>query len=548
MDVDPATYEAASTAFGVGVATGVQRAALGLDGGLAGCAAMAGWDPAGATWSRAYDEAAATTTGVTQDVINGCFQLAALLRQTGFNYGRAESSSTPGGTKRVSDPANYATSSVQLSAPPSAAGSVDSWGPAGWWLIEHSVGYVWPNGSQGRLRDAAAAWTQAATGIGDARVYIADALKCIAAQVSPEVDDAMTACLAMDQHLGDLAAAYRSLAGACSDFAGYLDKEHSEVEHELASLLEWSAGIQVGGAVLSYFTAGISEAAAQQAEQGRILATATRVAIIIGRLIDAAGTVGEMLASASARVVQVSRNLKTLLGARLSVATAEEVGQLPEITKTAEQVSVGRMNVVAATRGPTFVRIGGPREFDPYVLKGMTIDDLRASMPSSWSRETSKSGGGEIYIDPANKGRQIRIMPWIPIRNSRRSAYPRPLRGYLAERWNYENPALRQPNAVMSADLVEWLVQEVEDLLDVSAVGLYEFVWLQRGRDANAGEGEMRRHAAQALGRLLQDNRVHLVWLRWPSAEPVEGPAIGNPGPSDWDDVGSGPYLALKRD
>jgi hypothetical protein len=34
----------------------------------------------------------------------------------------------------------------------------------------------------------------------------------------------------------------------------------------------------------------------------------------------------------------------------------------------------------------------------------------------------------------------------------------------------------------MTEETVTWLVGEVRDLLDVSGVGLYEFIWLLRGR------------------------------------------------------------------
>ncbi len=99
LAVDPVSYEAASFAFGAEIAGDVQRAALGLLDGLAGSYAMAGADPAGDAWAAAYDPAARLTVGVAQDVINGCYRLAALLQQTGFNYIRADSSSTPGGVE-----------------------------------------------------------------------------------------------------------------------------------------------------------------------------------------------------------------------------------------------------------------------------------------------------------------------------------------------------------------------------------------------------------------------------------------------------------------
>jgi hypothetical protein len=307
---------------------------------------MAGADPAGRSWAGAYDDAAALTLGVTQDVVNGCFQLAALLQQTGFNYGRAESWSTPGAVDPLPDRMAYAGCSVALRRPPSAAGGTLPV-PSHWWLIEHAVGYAWPGGHQDRLRAAAAAWTGAAVAIGDATLFVQEALECIASQVTPEVDDAMTACRAMDQHLWELVAAYRSLAGACSDFAGHIDKAHSDVENELVSLLEWTAGIQVAGGLFAFFSAGLSEVPAQAAQAGRIAATAAKVRSIIAHLIEMAGVVAESISAATARVVQVSRNLKGLLGTRLSVATTEAVEGLPQIAVTAEKLAQEQLSVVA---------------------------------------------------------------------------------------------------------------------------------------------------------------------------------------------------------
>ena len=337
--VDPVSYEAASLAFGTEIAGRVSRTGLGLLDELGGARAMAGSDPAGRAWAASYDDAAALALDVTADVANGCVQLAALLQQTGFNYSRAESSSTPGALERWPDRVAYTGCPVALGQPPSATGGTSPV-PSNWWLIEHAVGLMWPGGHQDRLRAAAAAWSGAAVAIGDATLFVQDALECIAAQVTPEVDDAMTACRAMDRHLWDLVAAYRGLAGACADFAGHIDKAHSEAEHELVSLVEWTVGLQAGGVLLAAFSAGLSEAAAQLAQAERIAATAAKVRGIIAHLGDMAGVLAETMSAATTHVVQISRNLKALLGTRISVATAHEVGQLPAITKTAEQVAV----------------------------------------------------------------------------------------------------------------------------------------------------------------------------------------------------------------
>ena len=68
----------------------------------------------------------------------------------------------------------------------------------------------------------------------------------------------------------------------------------------------------------------------------------------------------------------------------------------------------------------------------------------------------------------------------------------------------------------MNGDPVTWLVQEVRDLLDVSPVGLYEFLWLLRGGYPDLDDGQLRRHAQAALTRLVAGEDVCLARLDWP--------------------------------
>lgn len=332
--------------FGTEIAGRVQRAALGLLDELAGSRGMAGSDASGSAWAAAYDAAAATTVAVAQDVINGCYRLGSLLQQTSFNYSRAESWSTPGSMVLLPDSDAYASCSVRLGAPPSAAGG-DGSTPWGWWLIEHAVACAWPGGDQGRLRTAGAAWSVVACAVGEATLNVPTALECIASQVSPEVDDAMTACRAMDQHLWDLAEVCRSLSRACSDFAGYLDKAHSAIERELVSLLEWTAVIEAAGGLFAVVTFGASEAAAQGAEAGRIAAAAARVSAIIQGVVELAGAAAQFLAGAADRAIEISYRLKGLLGTRLSITTGKAVENLPELSRTAELVADERLAAAA---------------------------------------------------------------------------------------------------------------------------------------------------------------------------------------------------------
>ena len=98
----------------------------------------------------------------------------------------------------------------------------------------------------------------------------------------------------------------------------------------------------------------------------------------------------------------------------------------------------------------------------------------------------------------------------------------------------------------MKDDRVEWLVQEVSDLLDAGHVGLYEFIWLLRGVQPDASSEELRHTAAAALDRLRQRRQVKLVRSRWPSKHDESSLQDGVLAASDWTDPDKdGGYLSV---
>lgn len=58
--------------------------------------------------------------------------------------------------------------------------------------------------------------------------------------------------------------------------------------------------------------------------------------------------------------------------------------------------------------------ISDPKSFDPNTLKGQTPQQVRDRIPADWPQSGSNTGGGEVFRDPNNPGRQIRIMPGYP--------------------------------------------------------------------------------------------------------------------------------------
>ncbi len=352
--VDPASYEAAATVLGSDVAEGLLSIYLTLQGALDGIGSMAGSDPAGQKFGSAYDKTATEINGVTQDVINACYKLGGLLSATGFNHGKANASSVPGGgSSWTTDSVQYADTSVSLGGLPSGSGDGGSGNPSGWWIVEHTVGYVWPNGDSGKLRSAAAAWSVAARAITALLDDIPRATGAIAQVQSIEVAPATTACTAMGEHLAHLSAGYNAMSSACTAYAGYIDTCHNNAVDELESLLEWTAGIETVGILGSLVTFGGAEAGAQAVEAGRIAATAARIATIIGDLVESAGEVAEQIAEVVDQVLAISQELAALLGTEISLTTAQGVGSLTTTPSADEQKALSQLQQDGTTLSTT---------------------------------------------------------------------------------------------------------------------------------------------------------------------------------------------------
>ncbi len=399
IDVEPETYRAASQVFGETVYPLLSSTTNTLEHALQGTGAMAGSDPAGTSWASTYDEAAREVCGVMVDLEAAAMKLAAMLQQTGFNHGLAESASDPTGTTPTSaDTAHYDTD-VTRSVPTLPSASGGSGGPpTGWDLIQDAVGYVWPNGHQDKLRAAANAWSTAAEGLEAATACIPEAIWAISGQKSPEVSDALTVCNSMVDHLDDVAAACRALSTSCSDLANGIDKAHHDIEDELTSLLEWTAAIEAGGLVVGIFTAGIGEGAAQGAEAGRIALAASRVTKFIQTLIDLAGTITRAIGTVFAKIAPIAQRLQRLLGVRVTEATVEAAAKAPEAAKDAEAVAAD--DLAAAGRQDHFRDLGmdpatkGFRQSEAET--GIRVEDERGV---TLSRSPASSGPDWIGSD-----------------------------------------------------------------------------------------------------------------------------------------------------
>ena len=354
----------------VGQLAGANRAVIDavstLTSALAGCGAMAGTDTGGEEWAAQYDPAAAklVQTGCTMgsalanmaNLLNG-----SLANHAGAEHGAMIYPGEPLADAGDSDP-SHGIEALSTPAPPSAAGGTGD--QPGWWhwIASHVEGLLWPDADTGKLRTAGAAWIAAGHAISDQRYAVDAADAALYAITSPEMADVHGACTDLSTYLSDLGAAYLAIGKACNDYAQHVDDKHQEVEDELTSFIEWTIAIEGAGAVLAFFTAGISEAAAQAAEAGEVANAATKVIRILNELIELARTVKTAIESAIKAVVGLPLTLARFVNAKL-VKALEAAGEA--LPKTIDGVKVPRFGPASKLFG-SYEPFGGLTEKEFY--------------------------------------------------------------------------------------------------------------------------------------------------------------------------------------
>jgi len=323
-------------------------------GVLAGCGGMAGSDPGGVAWAAAYDRAAAMALNSAIDAGGAVGQLARMFGQTARNYELADAHSTPAVRLRLADAVAAVPVVPRLSlpgcTPPSAAGSGSSGGPPGWGLICDAVGYLWPNGSQGRLHDAAGAWRSGASALRSAADAVLDAPRAAQAHLLPEAPDMTSVCQDASDQLREIADVHDQLADACLQLAERIDHVHAEVIGELKSLLEWSAAIEGGGALLSLFTFGAAEVPTQAAEASRIARTAELVGACIQRFISSVHALSAPVGQLAERAGLLGARLRRLIELPLLEPALAGVGPLRVLSETKKLGAIGRLEMSAEAR------------------------------------------------------------------------------------------------------------------------------------------------------------------------------------------------------
>jgi Colicin D len=343
LDVETDDFLDASRSMTSDVGDPAARAVVALQVALGDCAGMAGTDPGGASWARSYDDAAAAALSAAEEVVNSTYRVGAMFAQSARNYAAADAASA-GHPVHVPPVGMFAQTSIGTGRrPPSALGGAGA-PPNGWSVVSGVVGVLWPSGEQGLLRRTAAAWSAAASVLGERADRTMLAGIPFGRDRLPEAEDMGTVCESVAAHLRAVAGVFERLSESCNELAHHIDVVHSQVEHELISLAAQTAAIETAGAALSLVTFGAAEAPAQAVEGSRIAAVAARVRALIQAFTDVAGALAARIANAAAVAGEVAARARTLVGARLSAAEVELAARYPRLAQAVrERLAIYRL-------------------------------------------------------------------------------------------------------------------------------------------------------------------------------------------------------------
>jgi hypothetical protein len=406
LDLETEDLAAASRSVYRDAGDPLADAAMRLTTRLRAGGAMAGSDPSGRAWAASYDRAAAASVAATEDAVNACYKLSTMFARTAQNYAAADAASTPGGAGARPErlpPDSFVSIVFPL---PSAAGGSGST-PMHWGLIDGLVGYVWPDGHQDRLRSAADAWRSCAEAMWAHSEYLAVAAVPALGHHLPESEDMSAVCAAMYEHVREVAHAQFAMASACDDLARHLDEMHSEVEHELWSLVAWTAAIETTGALVSVFTLGLAEAPTQAIEAARIARTAARVGELIQKFVALARAASESVAAVAERAATAASRLRLVLDARASEAGVMTARRLQAVRASGELGAAGRFSG-EAKRAVTFADKASARTGLPAPMRPMSNRFFRGATAKSQDfKITQLVGGGhrmEFFTPAENAG------------------------------------------------------------------------------------------------------------------------------------------------
>lgn len=229
LAVDPIALDSAGNQV-VTAGEGLGSVISTLSSALAGCAGMAGNDPAGASLGHSYDSSAYKLFEAMAATRNGLCGLGIGVRMSAHSYSLAEAQSNVGGGGGAL-PTPALPGHISAGCPPSSVGAGDG-PPAGWGWVAPYIGMIWPTGDSAKLRAAAAAWSTAGTQFALTEILgTGTPMTAVRAQQIPEGP-------AIDRAFAD---AYRSTTGVvqqCQQIAARLTSYAAKIDQVHAAILD----------------------------------------------------------------------------------------------------------------------------------------------------------------------------------------------------------------------------------------------------------------------------------------------------------------------
>jgi hypothetical protein len=165
-------------------------------------------------------------------------------------------------------------------------------------------------------------------------------------------------------------------------------------------------------------TVGLSEVAANSAVAIAAVRIGRTIADVIDVLACAVVALAAELEAATVGFAAVERQLAPVLARsveRAEIVRPGVIGQIgPVVGTTPTDLVLSRLSAYGAEPARLLPNVESPRGFDPMSLEGMSMADVKKGIPADWGVAQSRSGDGEVFIDPNNSGRQIRVMPGYP--------------------------------------------------------------------------------------------------------------------------------------
>lgn len=341
VDVDPAVYAQAGAIVESATAS-LEKALNSFLSEISGSNGMAGTDQTAETFAEGYDLAAYDAVNAFGGLIDMTGNAADMIKVSGTNHAEANAASTGQGVEPAR-PLPPRRPALAVCPNITAKGSDDG-GPGGilgkvWDAIESMVGYVWPNGSPEKLREAGSMWSGAAASIGCNKMSIQLGSGQLGTQKSPEIAPATGHLNELKGKFDELQTSCSDLAQSCNDLAAAIEDAHQELIDELE---QFAVEFAVGEVVFAILFEVGGEIWGNAAMAARATAVARRCADIIRRLIDMARTVAQVAKRAGDAVKAILSKLKNLkTGAPkpaplppLRLAYIKEVEGLTDLEKT----------------------------------------------------------------------------------------------------------------------------------------------------------------------------------------------------------------------